>query len=125
MLSGKHGGELWYMDVDRYQLSFIGRTWRVEWRYGERLLGVIPVTGDEDRVWYHEKHWDEMEALLADRWPFVVAMSEQEGRTFKRFRDIYEVVATGGRASDRGIETRIVRRIRGRLIIETLPTAGS
>jgi hypothetical protein len=106
-------------DVDRYQLASTGRsTWRAEWRDGTESLGVIPVTGDEDRVWYRKRYWEEMEARLADECRFVIALSKQETskrgeRRFKH-RGIYKVVATGERASEWGIKTRIVRRIRSR-----------
>jgi hypothetical protein len=115
-------------DVDGYQLAFTGRrTWRAEWRKGAKVLGEIQVTGHDDRVdrgqhliavWYQKKYWEEMEKHLADRRPFVIAQSEQEGRTFKRFRGIYEVEATDTCLSKwgseaKGIEARILRRIIG------------
>src|SRR5687768_10225820 len=115
MLSGKHSwSEAMAHDVDGYQLAFTGRnTWRAEWREGTKLLGVVPVTRDVDRVWYRKRYWDEMETRLADKRPFVIALSMQEGtkrgeRKFKGFRALYEVVATGKRDGAWGIETRIV-----------------
>lgn len=106
-------------DVDGYRLDFTGRnTWRAEWRDRGELRKVIPVTFEKDRVWYRKRYRDEMEARLADRRPFVVALAEPKDdrvkpRSFKSFKGLYEMVATGERVSDRGIETRIVRRIGG------------
>jgi hypothetical protein len=93
-------------DVDGYELAFTGRnTWRAEWRDRRKLLGVIPVTYHQDEVWHPKRYRDEMDAHLADRRLFVVALAEPKDRTartwsFKEFKGVYEVVATGERLSD-------------------------
>jgi hypothetical protein len=115
-------------DVDGFQLRCTSRTsWKAEWREHGKLLDVIPVTWTKgtrptpDRseilqeVWYRNQ--SDMEARLADPAPFVVAVAEAEDygvepHAFKKFKAIYEVVATGARITDRSIQTRVVRRLR-------------
>ena len=114
--------------VDGFQLKFTGRTsWKAERRERGKLIDVIPITWTKgtrpmpdgeilQEVWYQDA--SDMEVRLDDTEPFVVALAEAKDfsvipHSFKEFRAIYEVVATGRRLSDSSIETRILRRLRG------------
>jgi hypothetical protein len=116
-------------DVDGFQLRYTGRnTWKAERREHGRLLDVIPVTwtkgtrhspyGKEilQEVWY--RNISDMEARLTDPAPLVVALAEAKDygvkpHAFKKFKAIYEVVATGARLTDHSIQTRVLRRLMG------------
>jgi hypothetical protein len=119
-------------DVDGFQLSFIGRTWKAERREKGKFLDVVRVVWRRDThpapdrkgimqgIWYAENERGEMEERMADPAPFVVAVAEAKDYSqsdikieFKNFTAVYEVAATGIRLGDREIETRVLRRLKG------------